>query len=102
MKLHFYVHFPEKIHVLLETVSPAALAQIHTKLDTIMADLTELTAEVAETKTVSESAITLLNGLKAQLDAAGTDPVKLKELSDSLDANSKALAAAVEANTPAA
>lgn len=67
-----------------------------------MADLTELTAEVTNNTTVEQSAITLLQGLKAQLDAAGTDPVALKALSDQLAANDTALAAAVTANTPAA
>lgn len=66
-----------------------------------MADLTKLQEEVQENGTVIGSAITLLNGLKAQLDAAGTDPEALKALSDQLDSQSNALAAAVAANTPA-
>lgn len=67
-----------------------------------MADLTALQAEVANNTTVETSAVTLLQGLKAALDAAGTDPVALKALSDTLGANDTALAAAVAANTPAA
>jgi cell division protein FtsB len=70
--------------------------------DMIMADLSKLEADVEQVKTVEASAITLLQGLKAQLDAAGTDPVKLKALSDQLEASSSDLAAAVVANTPAA
>ncbi len=90
------------------------LARIERKLDlvislltivlrkekSIMADLTQLTADVAAEKTVDDSAIALLQGLKAQLDAAGTDPVALKALSDSLETEQTALAAAVTANTP--
>ena len=68
----------------------------------IMTDLTQLTQAVNDSVTVEESAITLLNGLKAQLDAAGTDPVALKALSDSLAAEKDKLAAAITANTPAA
>lgn len=68
----------------------------------IMADLTELTAAVEKEITVEQSAITLLNGLKAALDAAGTDPVALKALSEKIGASSDALAAAIAANTPAA
>lgn len=68
----------------------------------IMASLDTLTAQVAETNTAEQSAIVLLNGLAAQLAAAGTDPVKLAELTDSLKSNSDALAAAVVANTPTA
>lgn len=71
------------------------------KLEKIMADLTQLETEVSENLTVTQSAITLLNGLKAALDAAGTDPAKLKALSDSLSSQTDSLAAAVSANTPA-
>lgn len=70
--------------------------------DRIMAALDELTKEVEETNTVVDSAVALLKGLKEKLDAAGTDPVKLKALSDQLDKKTNELAAAVEANTPAA
>lgn len=69
---------------------------------TIMTDLTELEAAVAKDTEVDQSAITLLNGLKAALDAAGTDPEKLKALSDKIGSSTKALADAVVANTPAA
>lgn len=67
----------------------------------IMSDLQALIDEVAETKTISQSAITLLQGLKQRLDEAGTDPVKLQELRASLDTSNAELAAAVSANTPA-
>ena len=65
-------------------------------------DFTALEAAVTRNTEVDQSAITLLQGLKAALDAAGTDPVKLKELSDSLGASTETLAQAVIANTPAA
>lgn len=74
---------------------------INSKINTMSDALTTLVEEVAENTSVTQSAITLLQGLKAKLDAAGTDPVKLKELSDSLDASNKALADAVTKNTPA-
>ena len=63
-------------------------------------DLSELTAKVEANKTVSGSAIALLRGLKQALDDAGTDPVALKALSDSLGASTQELADAVVANTP--
>jgi len=72
------------------------------KVNSMSASLDDLTAKVAATKTVAESAIVLLQGLKAQLDAAGTDPVALKALSDSLADTDQKLADAVTANTPAA
>jgi hypothetical protein len=77
-------------------------SRIHHGEDVIMANLDQLTTDVAANTTVEQSAITLITGLKAELDAAGTDPVKLAALSSQLEASSSALAAAVSANTPAA
>ena len=67
-------------------------------------ELDALSAEVATVVTVEQSAITLLNGLKAALDAAivSNDPTALTALSDQLEASKLALAAAITANTPAA
>ncbi len=69
-----------------------------------MSALTTLQTEVAENKEVMSSAVVLLKGLKDKLDEAiaSGDPAALKALSDELDANTNALAAAVTANTPAA
>jgi ABC-type transporter Mla MlaB component len=66
-----------------------------------MKELDDLETEVAQVKTVDESALALIQGLAAQLASAGTDPAKLKALRDGLAASSDALAAAVAANTPA-
>lgn len=85
----------------IRRIEESLAALIHQGV-TIMADLTALQASVEKTTTVEQSAIVLLQGLKAQLDAAGTDPVALKALSDSLDTNDQALADAITANTPAA
>lgn len=63
-------------------------------------ELDKLTQDVAEIGTAVDSAIALLQGLKAALDAAGTDPAKLAALSAELDAKTEALAAAIVANTP--
>jgi beta-phosphoglucomutase-like phosphatase (HAD superfamily) len=70
----------------------------------IMSALTDLQAAVAAENTVIASAITLLNGLKAQLDAAiaSGDPAALTALSADIAGQTAALAAAVTANTPAA
>jgi len=64
-------------------------------------ELDELEAAVTRNTEVDASAIELLTGLKARLDAAGTDPVKLKALSDALGSSTQALADAVVKNTPA-
>lgn len=97
-----------ELHLILslQVVSFALLLYGFIKLNrkgkVVMADLTKLTADVAAEVTVDESAIALLQGLKAQLDAAGTDPVALAALSQSLEDEQAKLAAAVVANTPAA
>lgn len=96
-----------------ESSTAAAIQQLRTTLDAfitdtkqqeelIMADTTDLEAKVAANTTVIESAITLLGGLKAALDAAGTDPVKLAALAATLADEDGKLSAAVAANTPGA
>lgn len=102
MNFNFNISFSSPLRVVIETGAPAVLVQINQKLDTIMTDLTQLTAEVAQNKDVIDSAVVLLKGLKTKLDEAGTDPTKLAELSASLDSQSNALAAAVAENTPSA
>lgn len=68
----------------------------------IMSALDDLRAEVAESRTVTESAIQLLQGLKQQLDEAIAtgDPGALVELSAELDSQTNRLAEAVTLNTP--
>jgi uncharacterized alpha-E superfamily protein len=78
------------------------LASILNKENQIMSALDDLTTQVAQNTSVEESAVTLINGLAAELQAAGTDPTKLAALQTSLAASAKDLAAAVAANTPAA
>ncbi len=80
----------------------AGVERLERKQETIMADLTALQAEVERNTTVENSALALIQGLAAQITAAGTDPVKLKAITDQLTSNDDALAAAVAANTPAA
>jgi hypothetical protein len=84
------------------------LARIERKLDILisqgvqtMADLSALTAQVTANTTVEQSAITLINGLAAQITAAGTDPTKLASLVSQLNTSATALSAAVAANTVA-
>jgi hypothetical protein len=67
-----------------------------------MADLSALTAEVTRNTEVDQSAIALLTGLAAQIEALKTDPAALQVLADQLKGSSDSLAAAVVANTPSA
>lgn len=81
-------------------------------LEPIAEQVTALTAEVAAETSVNQSAITLLNGLSAQiaaLAALAADPAQVSSLASQLSAlagsvhdNTAALAAAVTANTPVA
>lgn len=64
--------------------------------------LAELQAEVERNTAVDQSAITLLAGLSAQLDAAlaSGDPLAVQWLADTLRGSTDQLANAVTANTP--
>lgn len=69
-----------------------------------------LTAEVAKYTSVEQSAVALLNGIKAQIAKAVQDAMaagattgqlaSIQAVQDSVTANTTALAAAVAANTP--
>jgi hypothetical protein len=93
-EIHVFHHFDDEIVHLLR----ALLAQG----EKMSKELDDLTAEVAAETTVEASAVTLIQGLAAQITAAGTDPAKLAALTTQIKTSSDALAAAVAANTPAA
>ena len=78
------------------------LKSIYKQGEKIMSVLDDLKARVAANTTVIESAITLIQGLKAKLDEAiaSGDPAALQALSDELGAEDTKLADAVVANTP--
>lgn len=67
-----------------------------------MSALDDLRVEVAQNRDVIESAVALLDGLKAQLDEAIAtgDPAALVELSAELESQTNRLAEAVSMNTP--
>jgi len=70
----------------------------------IMSALDDLQAQVQKNTDVEDSAVTLIQGIAAQLAAAiaANDPAKIQALQTQLAAHADALAAAVTANTPAA
>jgi len=76
-----------------------AVHSLTEKVCIMSAELDRLTTEVSETKTVIDSAITLLSGLSAQIRALKDEPAKLAALADDLDAKQQELAAAVTVNT---
>lgn len=63
--------------------------------------LEDLKAAVAQEGTVVQSAITLLNGLSAQLAAIKDDPAAIEQLAADVQAQAAALGSAVAANTVA-
>lgn len=75
--------------------------QLHQGQTDMTAELTRLTAEVAQTRSAIDSAVTLIAGLAQQIRDNATDPAALSALADSLDAGQADIAAAVTANTPA-
>jgi hypothetical protein len=94
----------------------AAIANLSEKVDimsgTLQTSIDAMTAEVARQTTVNASALALINGFSARLQAAidaataaGATPTQtaaLSALQSTLTTNDDALAAAVAANTPAA
>jgi hypothetical protein len=87
----------------------ARLARVEAKLDRLLAlqaeeamELDTLHAEVERNASVTDSAVTLLTGIAAQLAAlvAAGDPAKIAEFAAQLSGNTDKLAAAVTANTP--
>ena len=79
--------------------------KLHGEIKKMAISFDDLITKVTALKTVQDSAIALLQGLKAQLDAAIAalpNQTQLQSLSDSLDTDTADMAAAVVANTPAA
>lgn len=103
MLKHWYSYFLPDCAVLdrLETVisNQGLILQNQEK---IMSALDDLTAQVTANRDISQSAVTLINGIADRITAAGTDSTKLAALAASLKADDDSLAAAVVANTPAA
>lgn len=95
-------HYHHNIDLVIERKLDQILSALTKQEVKIMATLDQLTTDVAADTDAVNSAVTLINGLAQQIKDAGTDPVALKALTDKLEANTSALAAAVTANTPAA
>jgi hypothetical protein len=80
----------------------ARLITLTAKGDVMAGELDDLQREVSENGDAVQSAIALLNGLKARLDEAiaSGNMARVAELSAQLGRQTDALAAAVTANTP--
>lgn len=64
-----------------------------------MADLKPLEDQVAAIEGVVPSAVALINGLAAYIEAHKNDPVAIQAYADRLKASADGLAAAVQANS---
>lgn len=76
--------------------------EILERLTTMSAALDALKAAVTNENTTIDSAIALINGLAAQVAALPADSAAIAQLASDIKAKGDALAAAVVANTPAA
>lgn len=92
-----------KLDLILQRLSETAAQQEKNNMATVTT-LAQLKTEVEAGVTVEESAVTLLNGLSAQLKQAiaNNDPAAIQAIADELDKGSADLSAAITANTPAA
>lgn len=101
--VHHYIHHDEpsqpdpRVDEMLQI-----LRRLDQQEQSIMTDLISLSAAVAQSRTVQDSAISLINQIADALADAKTDPAAIQALADQLNAQAASLAAAVTENTPAA
>lgn len=100
-EIHLHVHIDglDEIRSILTGQVVPGLRALRRQEALEMAAIDDLAANVAADTAVDQSAITLLNGLKAALDAAIASGNPAQLLSDQIGQNVGALAAAVTANT---
>ena len=100
--IHHHHHYPDDETRQLLTQILSGITQLLSKQEATKVTLDELQVQVTANTTVEQSAITLIQGLAAQLAAAATDPAKVQALADQLNTSATSLAAAIAANTPVA
>lgn len=77
------------------------LIKFNKEIEIMSTALQTLQEQVAANNVLIESAVTLIQGLAAQILALKDNPAALQELAESLQAQDAILAAAIAANTPA-
>lgn len=93
--IHIHYHEPETARLLRGVI--ADLAQLR---EAIMTDLSRLTAAVEKQTTVTQSAITLIQGLAQAIRDLPANQKAIDDLAAEVDAKAQALSDAVTANTP--
>lgn len=87
--VHVYVHVGAQDEVL------RLLQQLNVKVDAMSQEVDQLQEAVSRTAGVIDSAVVLIRGIREQIEDAGTDRAKLREITQSLSAKEGELAAAV-------
>jgi hypothetical protein len=80
----------------------AMLAAIEGEQKEMEKSVQDLIDQATKNESVEASALVVINGIAARINAAGNDPAKLAALVSDLKASGQALSDAVAANTPAA
>lgn len=101
MNFHIFHHHQFDHPGQTDPATAQLLAEITQKLDKIMASLQDLQAAVTAEDTVIDSAVTLIQGLAAQIAALQPNQAAIDALAADVKGKSDALAAAVAANTAA-
>ncbi len=99
MRLDVFVH--QESDKKLDTII-GLLQAIQTKENLMSAELDALAVQVKANTDLEASAVSLIQGIAAQLTALKNDPAAITALSTQLASSASALAAAITANTPAA
>jgi hypothetical protein len=100
MDVHLFVHYcpdDSKLDRILTLLTAITAQEKTTKMT-----LEELSAQVKANTDTEASAITLIDGIAAQLASAKNDPAKIQALADSLKTSAASLSADIVANTPSA
>lgn len=103
MGLREYLFYPPALRRKLDGID-RALQRIEGKEIMAQKTLDDVLADVSAEKTVEDGLVTLVQGIKAQLDAAvaAGDLNKVAQIAASLEANTQTMSDAIVANTPAA
>ena len=107
MTINFQIGVDPNLFNVLSSIAKALndratlLAELKAQGASMTTQLQTLTDQVTANNTLIGSAVTLIGGLAAQIQASINDPVALQALADSLKQNDDTLAAALLANTPA-
>lgn len=87
------------INVTVHLHSDHAIQEILAEILAMATKLDELETTLARNTDATDSVVSLISTLRQEIIDAGTDPAKLKELTDKLQANTQRLADATVANT---